>query len=245
MHNEQTVDKAFKILRRNYGCPGLDGLSFREIKRDYSFHKSVVLEKYETCSVNTLPIKKLQIVDYGSKPRSIFVYCLYERWLQMYLKLQLTQKVNNILADYVFGYRPGLDMKLLKEYAKTFSGRYVLHIDLEKFFDNIDRKILINHLKTNFGVEDSVLVRVSKSLSRTGRGLPQGNVLSPLLSNAYLSAFDNAFTKNYARFSDDLYFAFDEASGEDTIIFQLIPKLNRLGLSINFQKIEVFNAERL
>jgi len=245
MHNDRTVDKAFKILRRNYSCPGLDGLSFRKIKENYSFHKSAVLEKYKTGAVNTLPIKRVQIVDYGNRYRSIFVYCLYERWLQMYLKLQLEQKVNSIVADYVFGYRPGLDMKMLKEYAKTFSGRYILHIDLEKFFGNIDRKILINHLKTNFGVEDSVLVRVSKSLSRTGRGLPQGNVLSPLLSNIYLSAFDNEFTKNYARFSDDLYFAIDKMGDEDTIIRQLIPKLNRLGLSMNFQKIEVSSAERL
>ncbi|MFH1407886.1 MAG: reverse transcriptase domain-containing protein [Patescibacteria group bacterium] len=241
---DQVLDKAFKILRRNYGCPGLDGLSIKEIKRDFDFHKAVVLEKYNTASINILPIKKVRILDYSDKLRSVFVYCLYERWLQMCLKLQLAQKVNNCLASYVFGYRPGFDMEMLKKYIKMFGKKYVLHLDLEKYFDSINREVLLKQMETQLNVEDFILTRVNQSLSHINYGLPRGNALSPVLSNMYLSRFDMQFKDSYARFSDDLFFTFDKVNERDVIINEITPELRNLGLSINFQKTEVQHADK-
>ncbi|MBN1162750.1 hypothetical protein JXA34_03330 [Patescibacteria group bacterium] len=236
------LDKSFKFLRRNYGCPGLDGISLKKMKRDYIKHKNIVSRKYIEDQINVLPIKTTTIIDYTGRDRDIFVYCIHERWLQMYLKLQIKQNVERTLEDYVFGYRKGMTMGNLNDYLRSIGSKYVVHLDIVRYFDHIDREILFNYLVSTVGVDGDILVKIRKSVSHTNKGLPQGNVLSPILSNVYLTPFDRFFPKRYARFSDDLYFALDTLEEKDGLIEKADAQLRKLNLKINYTKLEVKNA---
>ncbi len=238
------LDKAFKLLRRNYGCPGLDGVSLREIKKDYNKHKNVVLGKYTENQVNSLSIKTTTIIDYGGKEREIFVYCIHERWLQMYLKLQIEHDIEKNLKSYVFGYRKGVTMKDLHSYLLNTGLEHILHLDIAKYFDQIDRESLFNFLEHNIGVSRDILVKIQKSVSHTNKGLPQGNVLSPILSNVYLIPFDKCFPENYARFSDDLYFALGTPRKKDEMVKKISEHLLKHKLKINYSKLEIKNVNK-
>ncbi len=239
------IDKAFLLLRRNYGCPGIDGIPLREIKRDYEKHRSLLLEKYDSDQINTLPIKKTTIIDYNGKDRDIFVYCVYERWLQMYLKLQIEPGIESKLKNYVFGYRKSLTMKDLRQQLVDTGLAHILHLDIAKYFDRIDRELLFDYLEHTFNIDIGILFKIRKSVSHTSRGLPQGNVLSPILSNIYLLPFDEIFPEQFARFSDDLYFALDKPKDKDAIIAKVNEYLQKLGLKLNYSKLEIKNVDQL
>lgn len=222
----------------------LDGVSLREIKKDYNKHKNVVLGKYIRDQVSSLPVKTTTIIDYGGKEREIFVYCIHERWLQMYLKLQIEQNIEESLKSYVFGYRKGVTMKDLHSYLLSTGLAHILHLDIAKYFDQIDREPLFNFLEHNIGVSGDTLVKIQKSVSHTDKGLPQGNVLSPVLSNAYLTPFDECFPENYARFSDDLYFALDTPRKKDEMVEKISERLLKHKLKINYSKLEIKNVNK-
>lgn len=238
-------DKAFKLLRRNYGSPGLDGISLKEVKKNYSRHKNILSSKYNRGEINSLPIKTTTIIDYGGQEREIFVYCIYERWLQMYLKLQIEPSIEKNLKDYVFGYRKDKTMEDLRNYMIKTGVELVLHLDIVKYFEQIDKEQLFAYLGGILGVDRDILVKLHRSVSHVDTGLPQGNVLSPILSNTYLMSFDELFPERYARFSDDLYFALDTLEEKDSVIEKVSAQLLKLNLKINYNKLEITNVNEL
>ncbi|EKE00248.1 MAG: hypothetical protein ACD_22C00069G0007 [uncultured bacterium] len=233
---------ALKVLRRNYGCPGLDGVSVRDIKRNYNYHLQKVIHKLEAGDINTLRIKHVYINDYRGNCREIYVYCLYERWIQSYLKLQINKEIDNHLCPYVFGYRKGLSSGMLSNYIFGLGAEKTMHLDIEKFYESINLDLLMNKLYRLLDHRKEVVPLIIKSLSNNNcTGLPQGNVLSPMLSNLYLSDVDHSFERNYARFSDDMYFAYNTRDEEKAIIEKVTGLLSTLGLKINWSKVEVLN----
>lgn len=237
------VKLAFRILRRNYGCPGLDGMSLKEIKENYDFHYRNIVRRFEEDDINSQPIKQVEIMDYGGGERSIFVYCVYERWLQQCLKIMLEDALGDYLSPCVFGYRPGFNMDMLKKYIKSFNKKYVLCLDLKGFFDNIDQSILLGKLKDRINGKKKVLYNIKKSISHISNGLPQGNALSPMLSNFYLSDFDKLYEKDYARFSDNLFFAVDSKGDKEIISQGVALSIQDLELEINEKKTKLYERQ--
>ncbi|EKD99628.1 MAG: hypothetical protein ACD_22C00220G0003 [uncultured bacterium] len=244
MVNQKLLNKAFKILRRNYGCPGLDGISIKEIKHSYKHHLKAISSKITRGEINTLPVKIVPITDYRGNTRNVFVYCVYERWIQAYLKLQIEPMVEKLMYPYVYGYRRGLDGNMLNAYITKNKMKRVLHIDIEKFFDNIDTNILCRNLSEEMYINKALLIAIQKTIW-AGVGLPQGNVLSPILSNLYLNNLDQHFPTNYARFSDDMYFAFTDPKCINPLVSKVTAVLSKLNLTINFKKVEILDAKKM
>lgn len=242
MLNNSTVKKAFRILRRNYGCPGLDNLSIHTVKSSPSNHFKSVIKIYETNSLNQLPVKRSNLVDYTGKRREIYVYCLYDRWVQQIIKLQIEPIINSYLKKCVFSYKRNSNISMLRSYILSFYPKFVLCLDVAKFFDNINREYLLNLLRTNTSISGELLYKIELCLKHQTFGLPQGNVLSPILSNYYLSELDDMFELGYARFSDDMFFAMNDPNEKDAIINTVSAKLEKLNLSINFEKTVVTDA---
>ena len=243
MLNSLIVKKAFRIIRRNYGCPGSDHLSIKDIKRDFSYHAKRIIEVYEKDRFGTLPVRKAELLDYNNKPRDIYVYCLYDKWIQQILRLQIEPIVEKHLKDYIFGYRRKLNMLKLREYIRSFNPKFILNLDISKFYDHVDRNYLYNNLLANPEITQEILNKIDLCFSHIPNGLPQGNVLSPMLSNYYLLGVDSMFKSKYARFSDDMFFALDDQGEQNDIINKLSSRLKTLNLSINFEKVILSDAK--
>jgi len=239
----KTTKLAFKILRRNYGCPGADGLSIKDIKANYDFHQSIVVEKYTNSDINKLPIKQVEIIDFAGKKRKIYVYCLYERWLQLIIKLQIEFIVEKLLPEYVFGYRRGKDMSSLQKYILSKDSSHVLYCDIVNYFENIDTNILLIQLEKILREDKGLIKKIRLSVEGFHSGLSAGNALSTILSNVYLSNIDKYYSKNYARFSDDMYFATNSINQVNTIKNRLVQQLADLGLDLNTDKFKVVDVK--
>ena len=205
--NQKVLKKAFRIIRRNYGCPGNDGISISDIRRNYESYELKQMEQLESRTFEFDPHpKKITISDYLGKKREIFVYSVLERWAQEYIKLHLAPFVERELTESAFAFRQNKNDKESYIYILANKPKYILRIDIKNFFECIDKERLLRNLE-EIKIPDDILYWVRESLRHCPIGLPQGNVLSCMLSNLSLTSFDKRFPTNYTRYGDDMMFA--------------------------------------
>ena len=238
-NNRHLLKKAFKILKRNYGCPGNDGISIKDIKRNYEHCENIVwesLKKYNY-SFEKQP-KRTVITDYLGNKRVIFVYNVIERWVQQFIKLQIEPIINTTLSEYVYAYRRGKNDRDSYNYILKNNPEFILRIDIKNYFESIDREKLFVLLK-GLGVKDCLLRMVHESFKHHGKGLPPGHVLSCILSNLYLKSFDSNFPKNYTRYSDDMMFAFENRLEILRTVWFVRKLFRAQGLFLNYKKTKI------
>ena len=234
--------KAFRIIRRNYGCPGNNKVSIKDIKLSYEAYEKGI---WELLIHSTYPFESdPKSVSIDGNKRFIYVYNVEERWIQEYLKLEIESNIETVLHDYIYAYRRFLKDKDSYNYILKNNPNYILRADIRNYFLNIDKKIINSQIKSlniNPCVEDLIF----KSLEHCKRGLPAGNVLSCILSNLYLTGFDANFPQDYARFSDDMMFAYTHESEYQPLIELITQKLQLCGLELNQDKTKIITSPTL
>jgi hypothetical protein len=162
---------------------------------------------------------------------------------------KLTSNLDRYLNDRSFGYRTGRSPETaILEVRKAVrdGAHWALKVDFVAFFESIDRRVLESQLRETIADEalcDAVRAVTSPAVVIHGRtmerrnGLPQGNGLSPWLSNLYLNAFDEACSHlEYFRYADDIL-VLGRSGEEVTEALKHIRRLVRsLGLRLNQKK---------
>lgn len=233
---EKILRKAFTILRRNYGCPGNDGISIQIIKSDFNNHLNYIIDQVENnkFKFEESP-KKTTITDYLGKPRTIVVYNVYERWVQEYIRMVSQDSINAFLSNHVYGYRRNKKDVEAYNYILESSPQFVLRLDIFKFFDSINQKILFLMMEeTELGLE--IVNLMKQSFASYPSGLPQGHVMSPLLSNFYLYKFDSNFLEGYTRYADDMIFRIEKPENVASLIKKVTKLLEIINLKLNIKK---------
>lgn len=239
------IKKAFKILRRNYGCPGNDGISIKDIKDNYYEFEDFIwnsLKKYDY-EFEKKP-KSLTISDNTHSEWVIFVYNVIERWIQHFLKLQIEPKIDIILPKYIYAYRRGKKDIDSYKYILKNDPKFILRVDIRNYFYSINREKLFVMLK-DLDIENILLNLIQKSFEHCKEGLPPGHVLSCLLSNFYLKDFDSIFPENYTRYSDDMMFARQNIVQTYKTISIVNKLLKEYGLYLNQEKIKIIKNPTL
>ena len=236
---QRLLRKSFRVIRRNYGCPGNDGISISEIKKNYLLYESLLLEDLlsGTFLFEQSP-KHIILRDYLDKEREIFVYNVAERWVQEFLRLQIEPTVEKHLAVYTYAFRRGKSDKDSYRYILSSNPSCILRIDIKNYFNSISKEnvfILLNEI----GVGDNLLYWVKKSLEHCEQGLPSGNVLSCLLSNLSLKNFDALFPQNYTRYSDDMMFAVKDCHEAEMFLKTVESVLRGYGFFLNPTKTKI------
>jgi retron-type reverse transcriptase len=239
------LKKAFKILRRNYGCPGNDGISIKDIKINYNNYENTVwgsLEKH-TYTFEQEP-KCVTINDYLGNEREIFVYNVIERWIQQFIGLQIEPIIDSVLQEYVYAYRRGKNDIDSYKYILNNNPNFILRVDIKNYFSFIDRGKLFVMLK-ELNIENNLLNIIQKSFEHYEKGLPPGHVLSCMLSNLYLKDFDSEFPEDYTRYSDDMMFACRNRMQAYKALWTVSKLLKVYGLSLNHKKTRLINNPTL
>lgn len=234
--------KAFRIIRRNYGCPGMDGVSLRDVRRNFREHATALASELNTGSIVFHPPRHATIVTGGITPtrRDIYVYNIRERWLQCYIRL-LTEPFIPALSGSVYSYRRGRTRSEGLEALLRAKPHFVLLLDIKSFFGSLCRKRLIQQI-TRAGVPDTLVRLIIGAIQHSSSGLPRGNGLSPLLANAYLAPLDALFPRAYVRFSDDLMFAVSSPGEAAQVRSDVRICLCGLGLELAEDKTRLFAA---
>lgn len=239
MNLEKNIDKAFRVLCRNYACPGPDGVSIKKIKADYSHHREKVIIDIKKIKEYAPVFSKTTMTDFREKGREIEIYRLHDRWLQIIVKIYLRDFIYTQDYSVCWGTRPGFPEHGYIDKLFEMKKDYILRTDITDFYLNISKNMLIEVL-SEICPEQSIIEFVKNNISYKKKGLPVGNALSPALADLYLMEVDSQFSGHYVRRSDDMFFALDSNLDAEKLLLKLESCLKKIDLELNQKKTKLF-----
>ena len=254
----ETLHEAYQMAKRNDGAPGIDGVTFEAIEESgvEGFLKQIQGELV-TNTYRPMQARKKEIAkDGGNKIRVLSIPAIRDRVVQGALKLILEPIFEADFQSGSYGYRPKRAAhQAVNRVAQAIveEKTRVIDVDLRSYFDNVQHGLLLK--KVGRRVQDATVMHLLKMiLKATGKkGVPQGGVVSPLLSNVYLTEVDGMLEKaitttrrgkythvQYARFADDLVILIDSHPRQDWLVKAVEKRLReefaKLGVEINEEK---------
>jgi RNA-directed DNA polymerase len=216
----ETLQEAYSMAKSNNGAPGIDGVTFAAIEQSgvEGFLEQI---RDELVEFRYLPLaaRKKEIPKDGGKVRVLSIPAIRDRVVQGALKLILEPIFEAGFQPGSYGYRPQRTAQqavLRVEEAIKLGKTRVVDLDLKAYFDSVRHDVLLAKVAARIN-DDDVMHLLKLILKSTGkRGVPQGGVISPVLSNLYLNELDRMLEKaiettrrgpctqiEYARYADD------------------------------------------
>jgi RNA-directed DNA polymerase len=217
---QETLREAYRLAKSNGGAPGIDGVTFEAIEES-GVERFLQNLRDELLSEIYRPQKnrRKEIPKDGLKIRVLGIPCIRDRVVQGTLKLIMEPIFEADFQDGSYGYRPRRQAhEAVQRVAKAIVSNktQVIDVDLASYFDMVRHDLLLRKVAARVN-DDKVLHLLKLILKASGTcGVPQGGVISPLLSNLYLNEVDRMLERakevtregrythlEYARFADD------------------------------------------
>ncbi len=217
----ETLQAAYKLARENNGAPGVDGVTFEAVE---SAGRAEFLEQLReelvTGTYGPQRVRRVGIPKTGGKLRMLSIPTIRDRVAQGALKLILEPIFEADFQPGSFGYRPKRSAHDAVERVRQGilqRKTRVIDLDLRSYFDNVRHHLLLEKIAAR--VDDGAIMGLLKKILKSSgsRGVPQGGVISPLLSNIYLNEVDRMLQRaqevtchegwtaiEYVSFSDDI-----------------------------------------
>jgi RNA-directed DNA polymerase len=261
----ETLRAAYDMAKANDGAPGVDGVTFEAIEaQGVDALLARLRDELTGRTYQPLPARKQEIPKDGGKVRVLSIPAIRDRVVQGALKLILEPVFEADFQPGSYGYRPKRTAHgAIKRVAEAIVQRKtrVLDFDLRAYFDNVRHDRLLEKVARR--VDDADIMHLLKTMLKASgkKGVPQGGVISPLLSNLYLNEVDKMLerarevTRNgkythveYARFADDLVVLIDAYKRHDWLIGAVTKRLReefaKLQVEINDEKSRTVDLER-
>jgi RNA-directed DNA polymerase len=253
----ETLREAYALAKKNDGAPGIDGVSFAAIEAQgvEAFLEQIQNELIQR-TYAPLAARRQEIPKDGGKVRVLSIPAIRDRVVQGALKLILEPIFEADFQPGSYGYRPKRTAQAAVNRVAQAIVQYktrVIDIDLKAYFDNVRHAELLAKVAARVADGD-VLHLLKVMLKASGKqGVPQGGVISPLLSNLYLTEVDRMLERakqstrygkytgiEYARFADDLVILIDAHPRHDWLMRavekRLREELAKLHVEINEEK---------
>ena len=244
---------ALKQVERNRGAAGVDNKTVGQLRSYLIEHWLRIKEEMLAGSYQPQPVLRVEIPKPGGKGmRMLGIPTVVDRLLQQALHQVLSPLFEPHFSESSYGFRPqrSAQQAVLKARQYVREGRrWVVDIDLEKFFDRVNHDILMSRLARR--IKDKRVLRLirrylqagmmSKGLTTARReGTPQGGPLSPLLSNILLDELDKELERRghkFCRYADDCNVYVQSGSAGERVLKSLTRFLERrLRLQVNTEK---------
>ena len=239
------LHEAYHRTRKD-GAVGVDGQTGKDYEANLEGNLQSLLDRAKSGTYVAPPVRRVHIPKAGSETetRALGIPTFEDKVLQRAVAMVLETIYEQDFLDCSYGFRPGRSahqaLEALWQRTMKMGGGWIVEVDIRKFFDTIDHGHLRAFLKRR--VHDGVLLRLIGKWLNAGvledgcvthpeTGSPQGGVVSPLLSNAFLHyVLDDWFEREVRprlkgqsfliRYADDLVMGFscegcDRASAKD------------------------------
>ena len=242
---------ALKRVRQNKGSPGVDGMTVDELSKHLVESWEQIRAQLLDGSYRPKPVRKVEIPKSDGGVRQLGIPTALDRFIQQSILQVLQPMFDPTFSEHSHGFRPGRSAHdaVCEAQRHIQSGkRWVVDVDLEKFFDRVNHDVLMGRLARR--IDDKRMLGLIRRYLEAGimangvtterhEGTPQGGPMSPLLANVLLDEVDKELEKrglSFVRYADDLnVYVGSKRAGEDAM--QTLRELYaRLRLRINEAK---------
>jgi group II intron reverse transcriptase/maturase len=249
--------EALKRVRRNKGSPGIDGMTVGELEPYLHEHWRTIRERLLAGSYRPSVVKRQLIPKNSGGMRELGIPTVLDRFVQQ-LMLQVLQPIfDPTFSEHSHGFRPGRRahdaVRKAQQYVQD-GRRWVVDVDLEKFFDRVNHDVLMGKLYNRIG--DRRVLRTIRRYLEAGimadgvvverhEGTPQGGPLSPLLANVLLDEVDKELERRghcFVRYADDCNVYVRSKRAGVRVLAALRQKYAKLRLKVNEEKSAVARA---
>jgi RNA-directed DNA polymerase len=262
----ETLRAAYEVAKANDGAPGIDGMTFEAIEASgVDAFLQQIQDELVARTYRPMRNRRKEIPKEGStKVRVLSIPAIRDRVVQGAFKLILEPIFEADFQPGSYGYRPKRSAHdAVHQVAEAIvqDKTRVLDIDLRAFFDNVRHHVLL--AKVAQRVDDADVMHVLKMMLKASgkKGVPQGGVRSPVLSNLYLNEVDRMLERakevtrrgkytylEYARFADDLVILVDAYPQHDWLLKavdkRLREELAKLSVEINEEKSRIVDLAK-
>ena len=260
----ETLREAYALAKKNHGAPGIDGVTFEAVDAQGA-EKFLEQIQGELIGRNYVPLRarRQEIPKDGGKIRVLSIPAIRDRVVQGALKLILEPIFEADFQPGSYGYRPKRTAHEAVHRVATAIVQCktrVIDLDLRAYFDTVRHHLLLEKVARR--VDDAKVMHLLKLMLKASgkQGVPQGGVISPLLSNIYLNEVDRMlerakeFTRRgkyvyveYARFADDLVVLIDAHRRHRWLVEAVVKRLReefaKLQVEVNEEKSRTVDLE--
>ena len=248
----ENCKQALSRVKANKGSPGVDGMTVGDLPGYLKQHWPVIREQLLSGTYKPQPVKRVEIPKSDGGVRKLGIPTVLDRFIQQAVMQVLQRRWDRTFSEHSYGFRPGRSAHQAVAQAQQHIAaghRWVVDLDLEKFFDRVNHDKLMAKIAERVG--DKRLLKLIRAFLRAGvmegglvspvdEGTPQGGPLSPLLSNIMLDEFDRELERRglrFVRYADDCnIYVRSRRAGER--VMERITRfvIVRLKLKVNEQK---------
>ncbi len=209
---------AYERVVKNEGAPGVDGLRVAEFKPWLKAHWPKVRQARLAGEYMPAAVRKVEIPKPQGGVRTLGIPTVLDRLMQQALHQVVQPLFEPEFSASSYGFRPGRNAHQAVKAARGYVAegrRWVVDLDVEKFFDRVNHDVLMARVKRK--VKDERVLKLIRRYLEAGlmeggvasarrEGTPQGGPLSPLLANILLSDLDRELERRgprFCRYADD------------------------------------------
>lgn len=260
VYETKNLEESWKKVKDNKGCAGVDEQSISDFQKQSEMYLREIQRVLKSRTYKSMPTLRKLIPKDKNNMRPLGIPTVKDRIVQQATKQVIEQIFEMKFLDCSYGYRPNKNAhQAIKEIKTAIQQGYnwVIDADVEKFFDSVNHKMLMNFIAEE--ISDGNVLNLVETWLKAGvmnqgqqeetlMGTPQGGVISPLLANIYLHEMDEQITEirniRLIRYADDFVILCKKKEDAEETMKQVIDILTGLKLRLNKKKTRIVNVNR-
>lgn len=259
--DDTNLKTAMQRVITNGGTFGIDKMEVSQLNTYFEEHQQSLKEQIRSRTYKPLPVKRVEIPKPNGGVRKLGIPTVIDRTIQQAIVQVLSPIFEPTFSEYSYGFRPNrcCQQAIVKALEYFNDGyKWIVDIDLEKFFDNVPQDKLMSyvHEVIKDGDVESLIrkylqagVMVNDEYEDTKVGTPQGGNLSPLLSNIMLTKLDKELEARglrFTRYADDCIIIVKSHAAANRVMHTITSYIERkLGLKVNATKTKITTPNNL
>lgn len=261
LFSPEALRRAWRVIRHNGPTPGVDRVTIRQFEQNLASNLAGLRNQLSRGTYEPLPVRRVMVPKRDGGLRPLAIWTLRDRVAQRAVHDYMLPILEPRFLDCSYGFRPGrsvADAVQAMIEARDGGRRWVVDADIEDCFGSLDCRLLMKQVRK--WVPEQAAVRLIEkwlraSVHNPARGQPataaasQGGVITPVLSNVYLHAFDLRVTRrarhaSLVRFADDFVILCRRRQEAERALAVAREALGRLKLRLNRRKTRVLHFDQ-